>query len=56
MAKEPGRLRKISDFIGITESRAVRESRPVGSRAWWLHMGAYAFVTLLAVMIFQLLF
>lgn len=32
MAQDPGGRRKVLDFIGITESRAHRESNPVGSR------------------------
>ena len=42
MTQEPGRVRQVLDFIGITESRAHQESHPVGSRQWWVYVAGFA--------------
>ena len=45
MTQESGRVRKVLDFIGITESRAHQESHPVGSRQWWVYVAGVAVAT-----------
>lgn len=42
MTQNPGRVRKVLDFIGITESRAHQESHPIGSRQWWVYVAGCA--------------
>ncbi|NOJ59030.1 hypothetical protein [Arthrobacter sp. 260] len=42
MTQEPGKVRRVLDFIGITESRAHQESHPVGSRQWWVYTAGVA--------------
>lgn len=45
MTQEPGGVRKVLDFIGITESRAHQESHPVGSRKRRVYVARCAVAT-----------
>lgn len=58
MTQEPGGVRKITDFIGLTESRAHQASHPAVSRKRWIYVAGCAVATgvfvLLALLILDL--
>ncbi|GAB3530956.1 hypothetical protein GCM10027403_00530 [Arthrobacter tecti] len=55
MRDEPGRLRRFTDYVGITESAEDRRQRPVGSGKWWIHMGGIALCVVTAVVVSSML-
>ncbi len=42
MSEKPGRVRRVTDFIGITQSAQSQQRRPVGSKPWWIYVVSVA--------------
>jgi hypothetical protein len=46
MSEEPGKIRRVTDYVGISESTEDRQRRPTGSKNWWLYTGATGLLVL----------
>lgn len=55
MGEEPGRARRVADFIGVTASVESQRRRPTGSRARWIYVLAIALLVLLVTVAARIL-